>query len=153
MLQIASGRAWAAPAAFVRVESDGTKTSLITGLESPASLVFDADAVYVSNRSTSAGNGEVLRFELPSSPFRRRRRRRLPPHLHTTAATTAAAASSTAPSGSSTSTSASDLSPDLRRAEADRAQAGNGSLRGLSREVLRSAASVWGERSRGASAR
>ena len=68
VLQHGSEDGLAGPGQLFRVESDGTKTLVINDLEAPASLLFSADALYVSNRGESAGTGEVLRFDLPLPP-------------------------------------------------------------------------------------
>jgi hypothetical protein len=58
--------------ALYRLESNGTKTAIVTGLVAPGGFVFANDesdhhgngdsAIYISNHSTSPGAGEVLRF-------------------------------------------------------------------------------------------
>lgn len=49
--------------ALIRVEPNGTRTTVTTALAQPTGIVVDDDGtVYVSNRGTSAGNGEVLRI-------------------------------------------------------------------------------------------
>ena len=51
VLQLASEEGLTGPGELFRVESDGTKTLVITGLEVPRlGCVFSADALYVSNR-------------------------------------------------------------------------------------------------------
>lgn len=53
------------PGILYRLESDGTKTPLVTDLIAPGGLAFGPDgAIYISNRSVFAGTGEVLRIEL-----------------------------------------------------------------------------------------
>jgi sugar lactone lactonase YvrE len=69
VLQVASEAGLSGPGELFRVESDGTKTPVITGLESPGSLAFGSDGLYVSNHSASAETGEVLRFDLPLPPL------------------------------------------------------------------------------------
>lgn len=47
----------------VRVATDGTRTTLTTGLDRPTGLVVGPDgAVYVANKGVTAGGGEVLRI-------------------------------------------------------------------------------------------
>ena len=52
--------------ALMRVEPDGTRTELATGLlTAPGGVAVGPDgAVYVTNKSTSGGDGEILRIEL-----------------------------------------------------------------------------------------
>jgi hypothetical protein len=65
VLQFASLPGNTGPGVFYRLESDGTKTPILTNLIAPGGLVFGADgALYISNRSVFAGTGEVLRIEL-----------------------------------------------------------------------------------------
>jgi hypothetical protein len=48
----------------IRVAPDGTRTDVVTGLTRPTSVVVDQDeTIYVSNRGTSVGIGEVWRVE------------------------------------------------------------------------------------------
>ncbi len=69
VLQLASATGLSGPGELFRVESNGTKTLVVSGLESPGGVVFGPDnGLYVSNRGTSAGTGEVLRFSLPLAP-------------------------------------------------------------------------------------
>jgi hypothetical protein len=51
---------------LVRIAPDGTQTTLVTDeLSAPGGLAFGADGMlYVTNHSTSAGGGEVLRIKL-----------------------------------------------------------------------------------------
>jgi hypothetical protein len=52
------------PGRLLKVASDGTRTTVIGGLTRPGSVVVGPDdALYVSNRITSVGTGEVLRIE------------------------------------------------------------------------------------------
>ena len=52
------------PGRLVKVAPDGTRTTVIDGLTRPGSVaVGPHGALYVSNRSTSTGTGEVLRIE------------------------------------------------------------------------------------------
>ena len=52
------------PGRLLKVAPDGTRTSVIAGLTRPGSVAIGPDGVlYVSNRSTSVGTGEVLRIE------------------------------------------------------------------------------------------
>ena len=82
VLQIASGRA-PAPGLGRPSRSDGTKTSLITGLESPAPpRLRPGRRLRLEPEHKRCGNGEVLRFELPSSPFRAAAARLHLPHHH-----------------------------------------------------------------------
>jgi hypothetical protein len=63
VLQFASGAGLSGPGILFRLESNGTKTPVVTGLTAPGGVVFGPDgALYISNRSTFAGTGEVLRF-------------------------------------------------------------------------------------------
>lgn len=50
------------PGRVIRVTPDGTRTDVVTGLTRPTSVVVDQDeTIYVSNRGTSVGIGEVWR--------------------------------------------------------------------------------------------
>ena len=52
------------PGILYRLESDGTKTPVVTDLIAPGGLAFGPDgAIYISNRSVFPGTGEVLRIE------------------------------------------------------------------------------------------
>jgi glucose/arabinose dehydrogenase len=52
------------PGGLLRVAADGTRTTIVSGLSRPGSVAVGPDgALYVSNRSTSIGTGEVLRIE------------------------------------------------------------------------------------------
>lgn len=63
VLQFASGPGLTGPGILYRLESDGTKTPVVTNLVAPGGVVFGPDgAFYISNKSVLAGPGEVLRF-------------------------------------------------------------------------------------------
>jgi hypothetical protein len=52
------------PGRLIRVAPDGTRTTVIDGLTRPGSVAVGPDgALYVSDRSTSIGTGDVLRIE------------------------------------------------------------------------------------------
>jgi len=52
----------AAPGSLFRVDADGTRTTILGGLDHPTSVVLGPDgALYISNRGQSAAIGEVLR--------------------------------------------------------------------------------------------
>jgi glucose/arabinose dehydrogenase len=52
------------PGRLLKVAPDGTRTTVIDGLTRPGSVAVGPDgALYVSNRITSIGTGEVLRIE------------------------------------------------------------------------------------------
>ena len=69
VLQLASWAGLTGPGELFRVESNGTKTLVVNGLESPGGLAFGpGNTLYISNRGTSAVTGEVLRFSLPLPP-------------------------------------------------------------------------------------
>jgi glucose/arabinose dehydrogenase len=52
------------PGKLIRVAPDGTRTTVIAGLDRPTSVVVDPDgALYVTNHGLSVGGGEVLRVE------------------------------------------------------------------------------------------
>lgn len=63
VLEHSSGPAGlAAPGSLIRVEADGTRSTLLGGLDHPTSVALGQDgALYISNRGQSAGIGEVLR--------------------------------------------------------------------------------------------
>jgi sugar lactone lactonase YvrE len=64
VLEFASGPDLTGPGTLWRLESDGTKTAIVTDLIVPGGVVFGRDgAFYISNKSVLAGAGEVLRFE------------------------------------------------------------------------------------------
>jgi hypothetical protein len=52
------------PGQLIRVAPDGTRTTVIAGLDRPTSVTVGPDgALYVTNHGLSAGGGEVLRIE------------------------------------------------------------------------------------------
>lgn len=65
VLQYATGPVFfAGPGEIVRIAPNGDRTVVITNLQAPTSLVVGPDgALYVTNRGTSIGAGEVLRFD------------------------------------------------------------------------------------------
>jgi hypothetical protein len=64
VLQHATGAFFAGLGQLIRVNPDGARAVVVAGLTRPASVLVDADrTIYLSNRSTSAGTGEVLRIE------------------------------------------------------------------------------------------
>jgi hypothetical protein len=64
VLQFASLPGNSGPGILYRLESDGTKTPVVTDLVAPGGVEFGPDgALYISNKSVLAGAGEVLRFE------------------------------------------------------------------------------------------
>jgi sugar lactone lactonase YvrE len=64
VLEFASGPDLTGPGTLWRLESNGTKTAVVTDLIAPGGVVFGRDgAFYISNKSVLAGAGEVLRFE------------------------------------------------------------------------------------------
>jgi sugar lactone lactonase YvrE len=53
-----------APGRLLRVLPNGTRETAVDNLDRPTSVLVDADGViYVTNKGTSPGNGEVLRIE------------------------------------------------------------------------------------------
>ena len=66
VLQHATGPFLSGNGALVRVSPDGTRTTLASeGLDKPTSVVVGDDgAIYVSNRGSSVGTGEVVRITL-----------------------------------------------------------------------------------------
>jgi len=65
VLQHASLAGLTGPGILYRLESDGTKTPVVTGLIAPGGVVFGPDgALYISNMSVFKDVGEVLRVEL-----------------------------------------------------------------------------------------
>ena len=54
-----------APGSVVRIKPDGTKEDLATGLTAPYGIALHGDHAYVTHKSTSAGEGEVVRIPLP----------------------------------------------------------------------------------------
>jgi hypothetical protein len=66
VLEHATGPGLSGTGAVTRVDGNGNRTVLITGLTRPTSVAIGPDcAVYVSNRGVSPGIGEVLRFDFP----------------------------------------------------------------------------------------
>jgi hypothetical protein len=64
VLQFASLPGNSGPGILYRLESDGTKTPVVTDLIAPGGVEFGPDgALYISNKSVLAGAGEVLRFD------------------------------------------------------------------------------------------
>ena len=65
VLQYATGPTFfSGPGQVVRVMPDGARSTVVEGLSFPTSLLVDGDGtVYVSNRGTSIGTGEVLRID------------------------------------------------------------------------------------------
>jgi hypothetical protein len=63
VLEHSSGAAGlAAPGSLIRVDANGTRTTILGGLDHPTSVVVAPDgALYVSNHGQSAGIGEVIR--------------------------------------------------------------------------------------------
>jgi hypothetical protein len=60
-----TGPFFGGPGALIRVEPNGDRTTLFTGLERPSAFVIGNDgAFYISNKGTSIGTGEVLRLQL-----------------------------------------------------------------------------------------
>jgi glucose/arabinose dehydrogenase len=52
------------PGRLLKIAPDETRTTVLDGLTRPGSVAVGPDgALYVSNRSTSVGTGEVLRIE------------------------------------------------------------------------------------------
>jgi len=65
VLEHATGPGLSGAGRVTRVDRNGNRTVLITGLTRPTSVAIGPDcAVYVSNRGVSPGIGEVLRFDL-----------------------------------------------------------------------------------------
>jgi hypothetical protein len=65
VLQFASLAGLTGPGILYRLESDGTKTPVVTDLIAPGGLAFGPDgALYISNKSVLTDVGEVLRIEL-----------------------------------------------------------------------------------------
>jgi hypothetical protein len=64
VLQFATGPVFfAGPGELIRVAPDGTRTTIIGGLQFPTSIaVGDDGALYVTNRGIAPGLGEVLRI-------------------------------------------------------------------------------------------
>jgi hypothetical protein len=59
------GPFFAGPGEIVRVEATGARSTALTGLERPTSIVFGPDGqLYVSNRGNMANVGEVLRIDV-----------------------------------------------------------------------------------------
>jgi hypothetical protein len=63
VLQYASGPTTLnGPGALLRIEADGTRMTVLDGLDHPTSVAVGANgAIYISNRGIFAGSGEVLR--------------------------------------------------------------------------------------------
>jgi hypothetical protein len=53
------------PGSVVRIKPDGTKEELATGLEAPYGIALHGKYAYVTHKSTSPGEGEVVRIALP----------------------------------------------------------------------------------------
>ena len=52
------------PGQLIRVAPNGDRAVVVNGLSRPSSVVVDEDGtIYISNRGTSVGTGEVLRFD------------------------------------------------------------------------------------------
>lgn len=66
VLQHATGPFLSGPGALIRISPDGTRTTLVSeGLSKPTSvLVGDVGAIFISNKGTSIGSGEVVRVTL-----------------------------------------------------------------------------------------
>jgi hypothetical protein len=65
VLQHATGATFfGGPGQLIRVASNGTRTVVVSDLSRPASVVVDDDGtIFISNRGTSVGTGEVLRID------------------------------------------------------------------------------------------
>ena len=65
VLQHATGATFfGGPGQLIRVAPNGDRSVIVGGLSRPASFVIDGDGtIFISNRSTSIGNGEVLRVD------------------------------------------------------------------------------------------
>lgn len=65
VLQHATGPVFfGGPGQLIRVATDGTRSVLVEGLSRPTSVVVDDDGtIFISNRGTSVGTGEVLRID------------------------------------------------------------------------------------------
>jgi hypothetical protein len=65
VLEHASGPVFfTGPGTLLRIETDGTRTELLTGLTRPTSVVVDHHgAIYVTNVGITPGAGEVIRFK------------------------------------------------------------------------------------------
>jgi hypothetical protein len=65
VLEHATGPGLSGAGRVTRVDSNGNRTVLITGLTRPTSVAIGPDCdAYVSNNGVSPGVGEVLRFDL-----------------------------------------------------------------------------------------
>ena len=65
VLEHATGNGFSGPGDIIRVEPNGTRTTVYQGLTRPGSILIGPnDEIYVSNRGTSVGTGEVLKIEL-----------------------------------------------------------------------------------------
>jgi hypothetical protein len=67
VLEHATGAGLSGPGDIIRIAPNGSRTTVFTGLTSPTSLLLEnkgkkVEAIYVSNRGTSASAGEVLRI-------------------------------------------------------------------------------------------
>ena len=65
VLQHATGAAFfTGPGQLTRVAPGGTGSVVVSGLSRPTSVLIDEDGtIYISNRGTSIGTGEVLRID------------------------------------------------------------------------------------------
>ena len=65
VLEHASGATgFGGPGDIIRIQPNGTRSVVYQGLTRPGSIVIGSDqAIYVSNRGTSVGTGEVLKIE------------------------------------------------------------------------------------------
>jgi glucose/arabinose dehydrogenase len=65
VLQHATGATFfSGPGQLIRVAPNGTRTVVVSDLSRPASVAVDDDGtIFISNRGTSVGTGEVLRID------------------------------------------------------------------------------------------
>ena len=65
VLQHATGPVFfTGPGKLIRVAPNGSRSDVVTGLSRPTSVLVDEDGtIYISNRGTSVGTGEVLKIE------------------------------------------------------------------------------------------